>query len=50
MMDPGCSLPNAKWENLTGLSVKGLLKEYGIEGKHMYRFEREMEKKKRGFS
>lgn len=26
MMDPGCSLPNAKRENLP---VKGLLKEYG---------------------
>lgn len=29
MMDPGCSLPNAKRENLAGLPVKGLLKEYG---------------------
>lgn len=28
MMDPGCSLPHAKWENLTGLPVKGLFKEY----------------------
>lgn len=29
MMDPGCSLPYAKRENLAGLPVKGLLKEYG---------------------
>lgn len=29
MMDPGCSLPNAKRENLHGLPVKGLLEEYG---------------------
>lgn len=28
MMDPGCSLPHAKRENLTGLPVKGLFKKY----------------------
>lgn len=28
MMDPGCSLPHAKGENLTGRPVKGLFKEY----------------------